>query len=596
MRELNPRQILIGSLIATTLIEAITLVVSFGLEANVAKASDIGWFTAGIRIHHGFFGILALLLALACRRWRPVLVPWLIVLGIGLVASDLVHHFLVLWPLFGDPQFSFYYPEPVEDVPSRRLLSWTALFFVAEWTIRIVMLLTLTIQAHTRTTVSTLSWLTVLFFIPELGLLFYLLIGRSTLPPWRLARITRVNVAMKELRASLAHDPHIVKPAVEPALEPAVELATSLGHHPILAGNSVELLTRYNDSLDRLAADIDAAQDHVHLLYYIFADDVTAGRITAALERAVARGVICRVLVDAFGSKRYLKRLMPRLKAAGVDACEVLPVGLFSPKSARIDLRNHRKIAVIDGKIGYTGSQNLVDAKFKEGLTYEELVARVTGPVVLELQAVFAADWYLETEQAIDPKRYFPDPVLTGTVAAQVLPSDPSYPVQNVQRLIVALLHAARRRVVITTPYFIPDESLIQAMQVAVLRGVKVHLILSQKMDQPLVGMAQRSYYQELLNAGVRIHLARHNFLHAKHVSFDDRLSMICSTNIDIRSFRLNAEVCLLCYDREVTAQLNRVEEIYFSRCTLLDPENWGRQPLIIRLAQNLARLFSPLL
>jgi cardiolipin synthase len=181
-------------------------------------------------------------------------------------------------------------------------------------------------------------------------------------------------------------------------------------------------------------------------------------------------------------------------------------------------------------------------------------------------------------------------------VIAQVLPSDPSYPMQNVQRLVVALLHGARERVVITTPYFIPDEPILQAMQTAVLRGVEVHLIVSQKMDQHLVGLAQRSYYQELLDFGVHIHVKRQKFLHAKHLTFDNHIALIGSTNMDIRSFRLNAEVCLLCYDERVTAELRQVQEGYFLRCNKLDAEKWRRRPMVLRLVQNLARLFSPLL
>src|SRR5262249_19256238 len=176
-------------------------------------------------------------------------------------------------------------------------------------------------------------------------------------------------------------------------------------------------------------------------------------------------------------------------------------------KAARLDLRNHRKVAVIDGAVGYAGSQNLVGAEFKPGLVYEELVARVTGPIVLELQYVFVGDWYLETEEVLDGVDIFPDPVHTGGVAAQTLPSGPSYPAQNNRRVVVSLLYAARKRAVITTPYFIPDEPLLLALKTAASRGVEVHLIVSRQQDQLLVGLAQKSYYEELLEAGVKIHL-----------------------------------------------------------------------------------------
>src|SRR5262249_9615352 len=210
-----------------------------------------------------------------------------------------------------------------------------------------------------------------------------------------------------------------------------------------------------------LIADIEQAKHHVHLQFYIFADDVTTGPVIEALGRAVQRGVRCRVLADAIGSRAALRTLRPKLTALVVAVHEMLPASLWPWRKARLDLRNHRKIAVMDGHIGYTGSHNLVAAEYKEGVTYEELVARVTGPVVLDLQYVFAADWFLETGEILDGESEFPDPVISGSVAAQALASGPAFPTQNNQRLFVALIHGARKRVVLTTPYFIPDEPLL---------------------------------------------------------------------------------------------------------------------------------------
>lgn len=598
MRTLTPRQILIYSLIATAGFEAITLLIALAAGWEMASAANLGWLTGGIRVHHGYFGILLLALALVLRSRRAVMVPWLVVVGIGLLASDLLYHFLILWTVSGDPQFSFVYSTPPSDpaegeLPSRRLLSWTALLYVGEWGIRAVMLVVITFRPRLSSVVA-LTWLLAIFFLPWVGLGLYLTFGQSRLPPWRLHRLERMPKALAVIIRRLELHPKILHPRLDPDLEPAVRLATSLSHFQILGKNTVEVLTDYNGVLERLVTDIDSATDHVHLLFYIFANDPTTTPVIAALERAVQRGVHCRVLLDAFGSKPFRRALLPKLRAAGVQAYEVMPGGLFSPKSARFDLRNHRKIVVIDGRIGYTGSQNLVTAKFKEGLTYEELVARVTGPVVLQLQFVFAADWFLEVEEILDRDALYPDPEPTGNTPAQVLPSGPGYP--NLQRLLVALLYGARERVVITTPYFIPDEPVMQALETAVLRGVEVHLIVSKKMDQLLVGLAQRSYYEDLLDLGVKVHLYRGNFLHAKHLTFDDQVALIGSTNIDIRSFRLNAEVTLLCYDAKVSARLRKVQEEYFKNCEELDSERWRRRRAVVRLLQNLARLFSPLL
>jgi cardiolipin synthase len=251
---------------------------------------------------------------------------------------------------------------------------------------------------------------------------------------------------------------------------------------------------------------------------------------------------------------------------------------------------------VIDGRVGYTGSQNMVSAEFKPGLSYEDLMVRVTGPVVLELQYVFAADWYLESNEVLDGVSEFPDPEISGDVPAQVLPSGPAFPTQNNQRLFVALVHGARERVVLTTPYFIPDEPLLQALQTAPLRGVDVHLVVSERGDHPVVSLAQESYYEELLEAGVQIHLYRKNFLHAKHLSVDDRVAVIGTSNLDIRSFALNAEIMLMIYDGGVVSRLAAEQEHYFANSHSLTPAEWERRSFGQKFVQNLARLLSPLL
>jgi cardiolipin synthase len=274
----------------------------------------------------------------------------------------------------------------------------------------------------------------------------------------------------------------------------------------------------------------------------------------------------------------------------------MMPYGLFRRPHERSDLRNHRKIAVIDGRVGYTGSQNLVDAQFKPGIAYEDLMIRVTGPVVMELQFIFAMDWFLDTNEIIDGQREFPPPELAGKVPVQALPSGPAFPAQNNQRLFVALVHGARQRVVLTSPYFVPDDPLLQAMQTAALRGVDVHLVVSAEGDQRLVARAQESYYEELLESGIHIHIYERNFLHAKHLSIDGAVAVIGTSNLDIRSFMLNAELMMIIYDPHVAAQLAAEEERYFTGSQLLDLAAWRQRPLRQKAIQNLARLMSPLL
>ncbi|GIW80161.1 MAG: cardiolipin synthase A [Gemmatales bacterium] len=480
---------------------------------------------------------------------------------------------------------------------ARDAKTWAGLYFIGEWLVRIVMLAWVPMK---RSPAAAASWLILIFFVPFVGLFLFLWFGYRQLPSWRLQRLQRAEKAIQQIgdRFHKEH-PHIFHPTLPPELNHAVRLAQKLGKMPILGGNSVELLVVYDDIIDRLVSDIDTAEHNVHLLYYIFADDRTGKKVMDALVRARKRGVTCRVLFDSLGTGRAYRALYRKLAPVGVQIEAMLPVGIFPllrARMARPDLRNHRKIAVIDGRVAYTGSQNLVDAKYKEGITYEELMVRLTGPIVLELQAVFAADWYVETEEVLDDDLIFPDPEIAGEVPAQALPSGPGYEIENNQRVIVSLIHGARERVVITTPYFIPDLALLQALQTAVLRGVDVKLILSQKEDQVLVHLAQQSYYEELLEVGVEIHLYKEKFLHAKHLTIDDSIAFVGSSNIDIRSFCLNAEISVLFYDRSVTAQLRAEQERYLTRCEALSMEKWSGRQLPKRFAQNVARLMSPVL
>lgn len=467
--------------------------------------------------------------------------------------------------------------------------------YLSGWLISLVMLLWIPSR---RSPEAAKGWLLLIFFLPWPGLALYWLIGRPYAPRWRKERLKRLVDELNPVAQRLARDPNIIKPTLGPQLDMSVTLAQNMGRLPIMSGNTVELLADYQKSINRLAQDIDAAQHHVHLLYYIFRVDEATEPVLAALERAVKRGVKCRVLVDAIGAGRMIPNLFARLRPMGVECHELLPGGWFAVFGAytRTDLRNHRKIAVIDGRVAYTGSQNLISPLFKEDLTYQEMVVRVTGPVAIEFQFVFISDWYLETEEKLDSKEIFPPAELTGTVAAQVLPSGPTYAPEANERIVISLLHGARKKIVITTPYFIPDGPLLAALEIAVLRGVEVHLVLSEKEDQFLVGQAQKSYYEDLLEAGIKVYLFKKKFLHAKHMTIDDDVTLIGSSNMDIRSFVLNAEISLLVYDREVTQEMHKFHERYFDRSRVLTLTEWQQRGYLPCLSQNIARLMSPLL
>jgi cardiolipin synthase len=376
-------------------------------------------------------------------------------------------------------------------------------------------------------------------------------------------------------------------------------LAQHLGYMPTLGGNDFELISGYDNIIDRLIADIETAEHHIHLLYYIIADDETGRRLADALVRAVERGVKCRVLVDSFGALPFIKKLGDEMTSQGIELHYVLPIGFFRTRFTRIDLRNHRKIAVIDGRLAYTGSQNIVNADYGydiEGLIYEELMVRLTGPIVLQLQAIFAGDWFIESGETLKGVEIFPQLEATGTVVAQSLPSGPAYKQPNFQRMVVALIHHAKERVVITTPYFIPDEPFLQAVETAVMNGVEVVLIVSSKVDQALVGYAQSAYYQQLLEAGIRVFVFGRALLHAKHMSVDNNIALIGSGNMDKRSFDLNFEISMLFYNEQVTQALRAEEAKYLEHAEELNLESWMERSNKERFLQDISKLVSPLL
>jgi cardiolipin synthase len=471
-------------------------------------------------------------------------------------------------------------------------MNWSLAYLISEWIIRFVMLFYV---PQRRSAAASRTWLLLIFLLPWPGLALYALFGRVYLPRSRITMQERASRRIREVQAQRNANQAGMHEA-SPHLLPIIHFARQLGDFDVCDGNTIELLADYRGAIDRLVADIDAARRSVHLLFYIFEDDETGKSVADALLRAAGRGVRCRVLMDAIGSKKGLKNLAPQLRAAGIEVRALLPGGFFRRNAARFDLRNHRKIAVVDNHIGYTGSQNIVNPEFVPGHPNEELMARLTGPIVAQLQAIFLADHYFETDVAPVYHEHFPDLPPTGRSAAQLIPSGPGYPRENGQEFIVTLLYAARRRVVITTPYFVPDETVLQAMRSATLRGVAVHLIVSKHANQLVTQLAQRSHYEELLEAGVAIHLHEPCFLHAKHLTVDEDIALLGSTNMDIRSFALNAEINLVVYDSAVVRAIQEIQERYILHSESLTAAGWRSRSRWEKVLQNSARLADSLL
>jgi cardiolipin synthase len=471
---------------------------------------------------------------------------------------------------------------------------WIDVYDASEWVIRFAMLFYV---PYRRDAAAARGWLLLIFFLPWGGLLLYAFFGRAYLPRQRRARQQAVREATDRIyrQIPVAVPFHASAPA---QLWPALELTGALSNFPVVGGNRFQLIHDYQAALDHLVAGIDAARSHVHLMYYIYADDAVGRRVSEALVRASQRGVAVRVLMDAIGARDGLKVHAPALRAAGAEVIALLPLHLFKRDRLRPDLRNHRKIVVVDGRVAFFGSQNIVSPTANRGLTNEEMVVRAEGPIVKQLHAVLLGDRFLEMADLppeVDVSSHAVQPPQQPAYA-QVLPSGPGYNTDTTENVMVGLLYAALSRVVLTTPYFIPSSQFVSAMCNAARRGVTVHLIVDRASNKPFVQFAQESYYDTLLEAGVHIHGYYGNFLHAKLMSVDESVALIGSSNLDRRSFELNEEVTVLIYDPVVAADLWQIEQGYLAKSDTVDPAAWSRRPAPKRLLQNVARLFDALM
>ncbi|WP_353814601.1 cardiolipin synthase [Agromyces sp. SYSU T00266] len=485
---------------------------------------------------------------------------------------------------------------------------WSALIggivIAADWAIRIAALI---IIPRERKPTAAMAWLLAIFLIPFVGILLYLLIGNIRLPKRRMARQDEADrmIAERTAGVDLVAD-HDSWPAW---FDSAVAQNTRLTGLPATSGNRATLIDDYRGSIDAMAADIATAERFVHVEFFIVALDDTTRGFFAAMEDAVGRGVHVRLLMDHIASSKVPvhKATVEELDRIGVEWHYLLPVRPLKGEWQRPDLRNHRKIVVVDGLVGHMGSQNLIDRSYdspknlKRGLKWQELVARVTGPAVVELNAVFRSDWFAETgvalgDEATTPVGEVPIDTSAEALDCQVVPSGPAFESENNLRQFLTLVNSAQERVIITSPYFVPDEAMVYAITSAKLRGLDVQLFVSEIGDQGGVWHAQRSYYRALLTAGVRIWLYPGPYiLHAKHLSIDDDVAVIGSSNMDIRSFALNFEVTMLVRGASFVADMRAVEAKYRELGRELTLEEWNREPASATFLDGIARLTSAL-
>lgn len=450
---------------------------------------------------------------------------------------------------------------------------------------------------------STLAWLVVLFVLPVFGPALYLFIGENRLGNKRAKRWEQIHDLYRGWQGRLRSRAEIDWARLHPRARSLASHGESITGFVALQGHALELLEGWDAFVDVLVADIDAARSTCHLEFYIWASAGRAAEVEAALIRAAARGVTCRVLVDDVGSGGFLRsRAARKLRAAGVQVVRQLPVGLLRVLFVRMDLRNHRKIVVIDGEIGYTGSMNLVDpAHFKKSAgvgRWVDAMARLRGPAVEVLNGTFLEDWELETDEGMDILETADLKAVheEGNTVVQVVPSGPGLNRASIHQLLLSLLYSAERELVLTTPYFVPDESILTALVSAARRGVEVTLNVPDRLDSILARFAGEACFSELLAAGVRIARYEPDLLHTKAITVDGRIAVLGSVNIDMRSLWLNFEISLFIYDRLCVSRVRDLQARYLHDSVLLQPSAWEGRGLGGRVAEGVLRLLGPLL
>jgi cardiolipin synthase len=472
------------------------------------------------------------------------------------------------------------------------------LALIVDFSVRIVAII---VVPRNRRPMSGMAWLLTIFFIPYLGVLLFLLIGYRTLPKKRRLMQDEINRFILDSTEGMDL---VQRDRPWPSwLESVVELNRNLGAMPLVGDNTASLINDYQLSFDTMIADIDRARKYVHVEFYILSLDQTTAPFFDALQRAHRRGVTVRVLLDHVQSMRKpgFTQTKRRLTDDGIAWHLMLPVQPFKGKWQRPDLRNHRKLLVVDGMVGFMGSQNIIDRSYnmrrniRRGLQWKDFMTRLEGPIVSGLNAIFITDWYSESNELLtrDIEPVHPRPV-TDALDCQVVPSGPGFRGENNLRLFLALLYYAQDRIIITSPYFVPDESIMYAITTAVQRGLHVELFVSEIGDQAVVYHAQRSYYEELLTAGVHIYMYKAPYiLHAKHFTIDDEVAVVGSSNMDQRSFSLNMEVSLMVRGPSFVRNLRAMEDENRSNSRELTLEEWRKQPLRSTILDNLARLTS---
>ncbi|WP_314973847.1 cardiolipin synthase [Corynebacterium matruchotii] len=482
---------------------------------------------------------------------------------------------------------------------------WQTIGLIIDYSIKLV---AIGFVPENRRPSSSNAWLLVILALPYLGLPLFLSMGS----PYINQRRHRVQEAATQQIINVHKNvPDYPEGVVNlnPELASVIKLNRTLTAMPAVTGTNHGVHSNYEEIIAAMARAVDKAKHYVHVEIYIVAWDNTTDVFFRALARAVQRGVKVRLLLDHIGSRKYpgFHKLGRRLDAIGVEWYLMLPLLPLRWRWRRPDLRNHRKMLIIDGERGFLGSLNMIDSSYlmpkniREGRRWVDVMVELSGPVIASMNTIFAVDWLMESDELLEiVDQVHPEIDRDQVNVVQLVPSGPGYSTEPNLRMFNSIIHHAKERLVMCSPYFIPDESMLEAVTSACYRGVRVELLVSEQADQFAVGHAQSSYYQALLEAGVHIYLYKAPYvLHSKYVLADpdspDAVGAVGSSNMDMRSFGLNYEVSLMITRGNIIAQLDDLTNEYLRNSTELTLDEWNNRSYARRYVDNIMRLTSAL-
>lgn len=447
--------------------------------------------------------------------------------------------------------------------------------------------------SENRNPLKTISWVLILLLLPLLGLIIYYFFGEDNRKRRLISRKMRKKLNRKSLNSLERLE--ILNPPAE--YKQLVCLLNELGDSPLYGGNKITFYNNGKDKFDALFAEIRKAKKHIHIQYYIYMDDETGCYLRDLLIEKVKEGVEVRLLYDDVGSWRAKNRFFKDMEKQGIMATPFLKV-VFPLLTSRVNYRNHRKVVIIDGEIGFMGGMNVADRYIQgfNGGIWRDSHFKLEGKAVHGLQASFIVDWYATRKEFSASQKYFPELDSKGDAVMQIATSGPTGEFKEIHQGIFHAITNAKKYIYIQTPYFIPTDSLLLALQTAAMSGVDVRLMIPEHSDTTFVHIASMSYIKDILNAKIKVYFFKPGFLHSKLMVIDDSLVITGSANMDIRSFEHNFEIDAFIYDEKAAQEAKDIFMMDMADSEEISYDGWLERPSRKRFMESLLRLLTPLL